>query len=280
MNSSWLTKFVEYILDNLFDILTVIAAAILVTYYSIKSPTQSDIPLLATFILALLGLIAVTSLWDRNRRLSRIEQLTKNSNEIAQLFLNRKFRASDFFLSENDLNIDFSSANTIYLSGIVLTRAIHSYMSILHQRFIMGAKIKLIILDPQKKTILEEFSLWSSKKNADAEHFSSLLNMNIQTVESIILGTPNVRVDQGEIQVGYLPFIPSFGLIFIDPDETCGVGYVKIYNHKTVRNEPTFELKKIEDPYWFNYFYDQYKILWDSCRIETLPRQNNMNKNN
>lgn len=82
METSRFQKSVEFLLDNLFDISTIFVAGYLVIRHQIKPFTSSDVGELATWILAVLGLIAVSGLWDRNRRLHRIEKLSQEVREL------------------------------------------------------------------------------------------------------------------------------------------------------------------------------------------------------
>lgn len=151
MQPSRFQRFVEYLLDNLFDIVTIVVAGYLVIRHQIQPFAPSDIAELATWILAVLGLIAVSGLWDRNRRLHRIEKLSEESRDLVLRRLSGKVHAADFFLAERQLSDKiFASAATIFLSGITLTRTTREYMYILSQRLVAGAYIRIIIVDPTK----------------------------------------------------------------------------------------------------------------------------------
>ena len=149
MQSSRLQSLVEYLLDNLFDIVTILVAGYLVIRHQVQPFGPNDIAELATWILAVLGLIAVSGLWDRNRRLRRIEKLSEESRDLVLRRLSGKVRAGDFFQSGRQLSDQtFASATTIFLSGVTLSGTTREYAHILGQRLVAGASIRIIIVEP------------------------------------------------------------------------------------------------------------------------------------
>jgi len=268
MQPSRFQAFIEYLLDNLFDIVTIVVAGYLVIRHQIRPFAPSDIAELATWILAVLGLIAVSGLWDRNRRLHRIEKLSEESRDLVLRRLSGKVRAGDFFLSERQLSDKtFASATTIFLSGITLTRTTREYMYALGQRLIAGAYVRIIIVDPTVDSVLHEFAL-RSMGDTTAEYWRSRL----QTVETVIDAIAKTPGSKGKLEIGYLPYTPSFGFVMIDPDEPHGFCFVELYHHKSAEPNPTFELQASDDSFWYGFFRRQYEILWNSCRVEQLPK--------
>ena len=243
MQHSRFQIFVEWLLDNLFDILTILVAGSLVIRYQLHPPTSTDLPELTTWILGVLALLAISGLWERNRRLHRIEQLSEESRNLALRYLGRRIYASDFFLSERRLTAkDLSSANTIYFAGKVLARTTREFMYILGQRLAAGATIRFIILDPESEALLQQAVLQSF--DAPIEFWRDTLKTT-ETVIEALAKTPNTK---GKVEIGYLPYMPSFGLTLVDPEEAHGICFVEIYQHKSAEPHPTFELRAMDDP--------------------------------
>jgi hypothetical protein len=160
VEQSRLQAFVEWLLDNLFDMLTILVAGFLVIRYQIRPPAPTDIAEIATWILGVLGLLAVSGLWERNRRLHRIEKLAEEARNLALRYSERRACASDFFLAERRLTAnDLSSANTIYFAGKVLARSAREFMYVLGQRLVAGATVRFVILDPECEPVLQP-GLW------------------------------------------------------------------------------------------------------------------------
>ncbi len=264
LDNRW-RRLVEWLLNNWVDLITLGVASLFVIRYMLQSPTSEDIPELATWILAVLGLIALSGLWERNRRLTRIEALSKEGRDLALRYLNKKVFAGDFFLSERPLTSkELSSANEVLFLGKVLARTSREFMYILGLRLMAGATVRFIILDPESDSALEQAVLESFDTGIDFWR-SSL--RTTETVIEALANTPNAR---GKVELGYLPFIPSFGLSLIDPHQPHGKCFVEIYQHRSSEPHPTFELRASDDTYWFEYFRNQFDILWASCRHTDL----------
>jgi hypothetical protein len=266
MQVSRFQGFIEYLLDNLFDIATIVVAGYLVIRHQVQPFAPNDIAELATWILAVLGLIAVSGLWDRNRRLHRIEKLSEESRDLVLRRLSGKVHANDFFLSGHQLsNQVFESATTIWLSGVTLSRTTRSYMHILSQRLVEGVQIRIILVDPAVDVALQELAL-QDQGSTTVEFWRNRLQ-TVQTIIEIIGKTPN---NKGSLEIGYLPYTPSFGLVITDPFKPHGFCSVELYCHKSTETNPAFELRASDDPRWYEFFRRQYEDLWRSCRTEQL----------
>ena len=265
MHSSRLQALFEYLLDNLFDVVTILVAGYLVIRHQITPFTPDDSAELATWILAVLGLIAVSGLWDRNRRLRRIERLSQESYDLLLHHISGNIRASDFFIDEHHpLSEDiFVHSSEIVLAGITLERTLRSFMHILQQQLMEGTTIRVVLLEPEE-TLLQELA---KKHWATADYWRNQIQIS-QELLKIIAGVPGRK---GEITVGYLSFIPSFGFTIIDPELSHGMCRVNVYHHKTGDINPTFEIHKKEDPEWFEFFVNQFELEWSICRTEVLP---------
>jgi hypothetical protein len=255
----------EYFLDNLFDIATIIIAGYLVIRHQVQPFGPGDITELATWILAVLGLLAVSGLWDRNRRLHRIEKLAEESRDLVSRHTSGQVRARDFFLTDQELSDlpedTFSSASTIFLSGMTLRRSIRTYMDILERRLSADATIHVIIIDANAETVLKELTLRSSGKTVSEDWLTRLktTETDLRTIADEIEGN-----GKRKFEVRHLPFIPSFGIFLIDPYEPHGSCYVELYHHRSSKANPAFKLKASDDPFWYEFFRRQYELLWES----------------
>jgi hypothetical protein len=265
MKQSRLQAFVEWLLDNLFDFATILVAGFLVIRYQLRSPTTTDIAEIVVWILGVLALLAVSGLWERNRRLNRIEKLAEEGRNLASRYLSRKVYASDFFLPDQRLSVnELSSANIIWFSGKTLTRTGGEFMYTLGQRLMAGGAIRFIILDPESEAVLQQIDLRSL--DTSIKFWREMLRTT-ETVVEALAKTPNSK---GKIEIGYLPYIPSFGLALVDPDQAHGICFVELYQHRSVEPHPTFKVRAADDPYWFKFFKDQFEKMWESCRVRTF----------
>jgi len=265
VEDSRIQSFVEFCLDNFFDIITILIAGYLVIRHQLQPFTAAGISELATWILAVLGLIAVSGLWDRNRRLRRIENLTEENRDLIADRLNKQVKASDFFLAERPLSNDtLKSANAIFLLGYSLSRTIRDYHHLLEQQLAAGAEIRVVVIDPEAETLLQAVALESIASTP--ETWRRHIEITVTAVRALAQHPHN----SGSIKIGYLPYPPSFGMVMIDPNENHGFCYVDIYHHKSTAPNATFKLEAPNDPTWYAFFREQYETLWDSCRVDVL----------
>ena len=262
---SKLRDFFDYLLDNLFDIATILIAGFLVLRQQLIPSAITDFSELATWVLAVLGLMAVSGLWERNRKLRRIENIAKEGRDLILRRLAGKAYAKDFFISEKPISDKtFASSDVIYVSGMTLTRTAREYMYVWGQRLVAGAKIRVMILDTGN-SLLKELILRSSG-DTTVDYWKN----KIQAVESLISYIAQTPGSKGKIELGHLPYIPSYGLAIVDPDEPNGRCFVEMYHHKSAKLNPTFEISRSDDPEWFQFFKEQFDIMWHSCRVESF----------
>lgn len=81
--ASWLQSFTDYLIENIFDIITVGASAYVIIRHQFNPYGPNEITNLATWILAILGFIAVSSLWHQHRRLRSIEDIGSRTYNLA-----------------------------------------------------------------------------------------------------------------------------------------------------------------------------------------------------
>lgn len=268
MQESRLAKVLDFIVDSLFDFATIAVAAYLVIRHQVQPFTAADIAELASGILAVLGLIAVSGIWDRNRRMRRIETLSRETNELVLREISGKGLASDFLLTDTALTEEFfASANKIILTGITLQNRTRQFTHVLEQRLRAGASIQLVLLEPSDSNLQQMVARgWGQ---ATPEYYRRIINTTVDRLESI----GRKQQNRGQIEIGYLPFYPAMAFEMVNPDQPHGTCWVTILPHKSTRASPTFRLKASEDPHWYEFFREQFVLLWSSCRVEKLPKQ-------
>jgi hypothetical protein len=258
----WLQDTFNYFLDNVFDILTIAAAAYLFLRHQFKPYTSSDIAELAAWIIALLGLIAVSGLWQQHRRLKAIEALTQETHDLVAKHLGGPVKSQDFFWpgDKTILAQELAEAKDIYVVGMVLNRAVRNHMATFGQKLAAGANIRFILLDWQNDQLMEIVP-----NRSFGSHAKEWWQDRIRQTEGYIQDISSSGDVKGTLKIGYLPYFPSFGMWLIDPDESRGQIHVEIYHHRTPEMNATFSLRATEDEYWYSFFRKQFDVLWDSC---------------
>lgn len=258
----WQLELANYILDNLFDFLTIAAAAYVVIRHQFKPYGTGDIAELATWILGVLGLLAVSGLWERHRQLRNIQEISVRTNNIVTRKLSGQVSAKDFFWdSEKKISSqDIANATDIYIVGMILNRTVRDHLATFGDRVAEGANLKFIIVDPDDEAIMKIMPL-RSYGTKPSEWWRNRIQQTIGHIEDI----PNIEKPKGSINIGLLPYFPSFGMWLIDPDQPNGQIIVEIYHHRTAETNPTFLLKASNDSYWYGFFKNQFDLLWKSC---------------
>lgn len=121
-------------------------------------------------------------------------------------------------------------------------------MYVLGQRLISGAKVRFVVLDFESEMVLPQAFLQSF--NAPIEFWRD----NLKTTETVIEAIAKTPNSKGTVEIGYLPYVPSFGMTLIDPDQAHRVCFVELYQHRSAEPHPTFEVRATDDPYWFKFF--------------------------
>lgn len=260
----WLRRAIEFALDSLPDILTIIVAGVVVVRHELSPNRPNEINELATSVVALLGLLAVSGLWERHRRLGRIETLARSTNEAVVGHL-RSPRAEDFFLPESERVTDesFQSAVRIDICGMTLARTTREFMHVLSKRLEAGATIRLLMIDPLDRSAMAVMAR-RSMGDTTPEYWATRIKTVIDVVRALV-GTTGKT-----LEVGFLPFLPSFGLTIIDRDEQYASCFVEIYHHRTAEINASFRLNPTRDPYWYAFFVRQWEELWACARVETI----------
>jgi hypothetical protein len=192
---------------------------------------------------------------------------TDDSAQAWQTKQHEHVRAKDFFVARPSLPGHLlSGAHTIYLSGYTLGRTTREYLRQLDERLQAGASVRIMILEPRQELL--EMCVARSSGMTSAEHWRKRLDSTVSLVETIA-SSPDIT---GNLDLGYLPYLPSYGFTMIDPDTPNGIILVELYHHRSAEDNPTFELHAAKDGEWYKFFGHQFDLMWASCRVEKLPK--------
>lgn len=232
------------------DLVSVVIAAVLLVRYLTQSPPP-DVTELVAGILGILVLIAINGLLDRFRRLRRIEALVEQTQSLVESRIVQRVRAEEVLRDDiGPTETFFSTAMSIAISGITLGNTTREFTYILGQRLVAGADIRIILVDTSPEVLNQ--IVRRSFGTTTPDYYKARLESTSDLVK-IIGNTPNAT---GTLAVGYLPFVPSFGIMMIDPSMPNGAAFVEIYHHNSATPSPAFELTTNKDPYWFRFFQE------------------------
>lgn len=148
----WLQNVLDFLIDN-FSILLTVGFAGFVIYRQKISPTVVSTDELITDVLAVLGLLAISEIIERHRRLHGIEESTR---EVASLI---RYRFADspsaitYLRKPPDLQAYIQNASEIDLCGVCLTSTVNKLFSALREQLKRGAKIRLLLMAPNSQAV-------------------------------------------------------------------------------------------------------------------------------
>jgi len=211
---------------------------------------------LAAGTLATLALLAFSVLQNR-------EQM-QNLSEIAEQAISGRPSADSFFWErQRRLDEYFEKADFIGAVGMTLSTTIAEYEQVFKERLALGAHVRIMTIDPSSPA--PQQAIDRSADIVGTTFFTDLLRPTIDRLCSLADTTNTSAV----LELGLLSFIPSFGLILVDPDKPHGRIIVEIYQHKSAGLHPTFELTPRRDKQWYRFFRNQFDLLWESCEGRT-----------
>lgn len=213
--------------------------------------------------LATLALLAYSTLTNREQ-MRRLVDTSMTTQALVQQTLSHEQKADDFYWKEKrSLEHDLATATFIGIIGVTLSRTLREYLDVFEDRLASGGHIRFVIIDPAGSA--PEQAVLRSKGVVGDSMYVDLLRPTIDRICALA----ELTTSSGTVELGLLPYAPSFGMFLIDPDESHGRIIVEIYQHKSTALGPTFELDAHRDTRWYPFFREQFDLLWESCAGRT-----------
>ena len=208
--------------------------------------------------LATLALLAYSTLTNREQ-MQHLVDTSAAIQAVAEQAISGKPKADDFFWREKRfLERDFAEASFIGIVGVTLSRTVRDYGDILESRLASDACIRFIMIDPASPAVRQAML---RSKGIGESFYKDLLRPTIDRICNLA----DLAESSGTVELGLLPYAPSFGLILIDPHEPYGRVIVEVYQHRSSAFNPTFDLNAQRDSRWYKFFLEQFDLLWESC---------------
>ena len=185
-------------------------------------------------------------------------------NELTDKF-EQSTNADGYFWKEK-VSVEplFIQAKHIGFVGASLSRTLRDYSHTLERRLNDGAIVRAILMDPASTA--PDQAVLRSKSIRNRQFYIDSLRPSLERIGALSNRSQSV-------ELGLLPYKPAFGMIVIDPDEPNGIIIVEMYPHHSDSFAPTFELRPNRDPRWYQFFHQQYNILWElGCQNRQFTR--------
>ncbi len=262
-------KILKNILSNIvsgekIDLYITLLAAIVLSILSILGIITQT--LLLPIILATLVLLTISNLVNRNRLdngfnnllnlTQNFDKLEKKVSKIAKL----KNSADLYFKTRVELPPlakSLSNAKTIDILGSSLLSLSTAYQPILKNLKDIGAKIRLIISNPENE-FLQNAITKCHDKQSPFQHVL-IVKTALENFKSLVGENDN----GGNVELRVTDQFQSFSYLGTDVLTSKGQIQIEFYlNEVGLQRDPVFILNALTDSHWYNEFREQFEIFW------------------
>jgi hypothetical protein len=199
---------------------------------------------LAPITLAVLGLLAITSLGNRYR--------------IEKLLQGQSWSVDDYYVEEYPASYkdDFEMAEELWLVGISLRRTIQANYPMIEQKVRQGHVIKILLVHPEGPGI--EMAVARNYARREVEPKSSEIRFGLQLLCDL------QRIPHNNLEFRTIRYPLAYGVTAVNPDTASGTLYLEHYCFRTASDSlPRFVLRA-SDGRWYDFFKSEIKALWDA----------------
>lgn len=209
----------------------------------------ADGEVLSAAILATLALLAGSLLGSRRQVADLAAQMrARSQGEVS---------AQDFFSTDKpDVVQQVHGARDIRIVGVTLARTLRNLIDELEHRAVAGALVKVALIDPDTTAPAE--AARRSTMPDRPEVYQNRLRPSIDLLRDLV-EKPGV---DGRVEVRFLPFVPAFGLVLLDPQRSHGITYVDVYSHSSASGDAVFTLRPGRDGHWYEHFHGEFERVW------------------
>jgi hypothetical protein len=255
-------RFLEKILQDIrkgrnLEVFLTLVVVLVLLFLDVFGVVSTEV--VAAGTLATLALLCYSTLTNREQ-MQRLMDTAIATQAIIERKASDKLRVDELFWKEKRLlEEELAQARFIGIVGVTLGGTVRIYRGTFEERLASGAHIRFILIDPASEATRH------AKLRSQAMVRDSSYAEFVQATIELICILVDLTGPHGTVELGLLPYAPSFGMVLIDPDEDLGRIIVEIYQHKSLALNPTFELDPERDPRWYKFFHEQFDLLWESC---------------
>lgn len=203
-------------------------------------------PFIAPLTLAVLGLLAISSLVNRQR----LEALTQRQLQSIGSFFANEYPA--------DFKAQLASGKHVWLVGVTLSRTIKNNYIDLEEKLRQGHNIRVLVVNPVGAPMAMAASRNYARANRDPEIKAA------ETRASLQLFCGLMKINPGHLEIRTVDNPLSYGATCVNPDSATGVLYLEHYAFRTASDSiPKFALRA-SDGQWYDFFKKELTALWES----------------
>jgi len=221
---------------------------IIITFFTIFLSVFIDIEQVHINILtlAILCMLITTNLVNR-------KQL---ENKFALFLSAPSIKFANSFPSEFDERL--REANSIFISGVSLTRTITTYYSLFENKIQEGCSFKFLLVNPNSKECA--IALKRHRAPESLESLQLTIDTSLKKLNTLKKISPNIV----EIRIIDMPL--AYGCFAVDPDNAAGILFIENYPFKTENGSlPRYTVDPLHEE-WFEFFKNEINLLWDYAK--------------
>lgn len=224
------------------DLYLTVSVALVLTLLNLSGVApQSSI---APMTLAVLGLLAITSLVNRRKT----EEMLRVIQAKEQILLN------DF---PSDFQIRMEKSKELWLLGVNLGRTAVSNFSLFEEKVKRGDKIKVLLVSPKGQALP-----LASKRRREPNY----LRQNLALVEASLTSFSDLKkIAPDRVEIRTIDYPLSLGFVAVDPDTASGILYVSYYSFKTAGSSIPKMVFQPKDGCWYEQFREEIDNLWNDA---------------
>lgn len=262
-------KAFDFFLDTFEEIISLYVAGKLLVGILTGSAQVTTLKAVET-ILLVVWLIALSNIRYKYGH----KRLSQTLSEVREDLNRRIFdpiRAENLFgLKSEPTKLFFRGGKEIYIAGITLVKTVGKHHETITDLLVEGANIKILLLKTSSDSVKQlNLRSWGPTKRGYYNTRIKATNDQLKVIADKITTSGS---SHGSLSVGYVPFVPSFGITMVNPKKSSGQGWIEIYHHRTDDSGPHFFVSASADKRWFAFFRRQFEEMWKSAEHVVLLR--------
>lgn len=223
------------------DLYVTIVVAIVMSGLSLLDVVEQK--LINSITLSVLCLLVISSLVIRHQL---DDKLTSNGTVSGIQFSNR---------FPNDFDERIKNANSLFISGVSLTRTTITRYSEFEKKLSQGHSIKILLVNPKGHGC--QMALKRHRANDSIDDFRHTIISSIKRLDNL------KKVSPGTLEIRLIDNPLGYGAYAVDVESATGVIYVEHYPFKTENGSiPRYSLSP-NNKEWFDFFKSELSLLWD-----------------
>jgi hypothetical protein len=222
------------------DLYLTIAAA--VAFVALNLAGSASTALLAPLTLAVLALLAITSLGNRHR--------------MDELLTQRERTLDDFFLEQfpPSYKADLEAAKELWLVGVSLHRTVTENYPLFERKLQRGHRLRVLLVHPDGPGLEMAVARGYTRRDVEKKR------QEIRYVLDMLCDLRQAAAGRVEIRTIQHPL--AYGALAADPEAGRGALYLEHYCFRvSTESMPRYQLR-VTDGHWYDFFKAELKALW------------------